>query len=260
MYGYVTDGMYSFDDFTFNSSTQKWVLNPGVADNSSLTSAGSYFGPGALKFKNMDGNNVIDENDKVVIGSAQPIHVGGFALNGRWKGFDASAFFNWSYGNDVYNANKLDNSAQLLSRKYQNLSDEMSLSNRFTTIDPATGLNIYDGKNANPALLQQLNEGKTMWMPLHTTTVLHSYAIEDGSFLRLNNVTLGYTLPTNIVKKAHLSSARFYFTGYNLALWTNYSGFDPEVDSRRSTPLTPGVDYSAYPRSRQYVFGVNLSF
>jgi TonB-linked SusC/RagA family outer membrane protein len=260
MYGYVTDGMYSFDDFTFNSTTQKWELNNGVPNNSALISGGSYFGPGSLKFKNMDDNPVVDEKDKVVIGSAQPIHVGGFSLNGRWKGFDASAFFNWSYGNDVYNANKLDNTAMLLSRKYQNISDEMKLANRFTTIDPATGNNIYSGKNANPALLQQLNQGKTMWMPLHTTTVLHSYAVEDGSFLRLNNVTVGYTLPTNLVKKAHLSSARFYFTGYNLALWTNYSGFDPEVDTRRSTPLTPGVDYSAYPRSRQYVFGVNLSF
>ncbi|MGV8826881.1 MAG: SusC/RagA family TonB-linked outer membrane protein [Breznakibacter sp.] len=260
MYGYVTDGMYSFDDFTFNSTTRKWDLVQGRPDNSGLTSAGAYFGPGALKFKDQNGDNIVDEKDKVNLGSAQPIHVGGFSLNGHWKGFDASAFFNWSYGNEVYNANKLDYTCQLLSRRYQNLSDEMVLANRFTTIDPATGYNIYQGKNANPELLQQLNAGKTMWMPLHTTTALHSYAIEDGSFLRLNNVTIGYTLPQNLVKKAHLSSARFYFTGYNLALWTNYSGFDPEVDTRRSTPLTPGVDYSAYPRSRQYVFGVNLSF
>lgn len=265
MYGYVTDGYYTFDDFTFNPSTKLWVINNGVPSNVSLTSAGNYFGPGALRFKDISGPNgepdgKIDENDKKVIGSAQPIHTGGFNLSGRWKNLDFSAFLNWSYGNEVYNANKLDYTAQLASRRYQNLIDDMSLSNRFTTIDPSTGNNIYYGTNANPTLLAELNEGKEMWMPLHTTTVLHSYAIEDGSFLRLNNVTVGYSLPQNLMTRIGISNARFYFTGYNLAIWTNYSGFDPEVDTRRSTPLTPSVDYSAYPRSRQYVFGVNLTF
>lgn len=260
MYGYVTDGMYTFEDFDYDVNGQKWVLKDGVADNSALTSAGRYFGPGALKFRNMNDDNVIDEKDKVILGSAQPKHTGGFSLNGRWKGLDFSAFLNWSYGNKVYNANKLDYTCQLLSRKYQNLSDEMSLANRFTTVDPATGHNIYYGEYADPQLLQSLNQGKNMWMPLHTTTVLHSYAIEDGSFLRLNNVTVGYTLPRRWTSKVMLETVRFYFTGYNLAIWTNYSGFDPEVDTRRSTPLTPGVDYSAYPKSRQYVFGLNVTF
>ncbi|MGD9928822.1 MAG: SusC/RagA family TonB-linked outer membrane protein [Mangrovibacterium sp.] len=260
MYGYVTEGMYSFDDFTFDNATKTWKINEEVASNSSLTSAGAYFGPGALKFKDLNGDFIIDEKDKTVLGSAQPIHTGGFNITGRYKNFDFSTFFNWSYGNEVYNANKLDYTGLLLSRKYQNLITDMSLENRFTTINPATGLNIYSGNNADPALLQSLNEGKSMWMPLHTTTALHSYAIEDGSFLRLNNVTLGYTLPLSWNAGENKGSLRFYFTGYNLAIWTNYTGFDPEVDTRRSTPLTPSVDYSAYPRSRQYVFGVNLSF
>ncbi|PTN09234.1 TonB-linked SusC/RagA family outer membrane protein [Mangrovibacterium marinum] len=267
MYGYVTEGMYSFDDFTFNQATNSWDLNEfyadgetRIADNSSITSAGAYFGPGALKLKDLDGNGVIDENDKTVLGSAQPIHTGGFNLTARYKNWDASAFLNWSYGNEVYNANKLDYSSQLMSRKYQNLISGMDLAHRFTTIDPETGLNIYSGQDANPALLQEINQGKSMWMPLHTTTMLHSYAVEDGSFLRLNNVTVGYTMPFNWKQGENKGSLRMYFTGYNLALWTNYSGFDPEVDTRRSTPLTPGVDYSAYPRSRQYVVGVNLTF
>lgn len=266
MYGYVTEGMYSFDDFTFNNTTHMWVLNETddngnpIADDSSITSAGAYFGPGALKLKDLNGDGVIDENDKKVLGSAQPIHTGGFNLTATYKHWDASAFLNWSYGNEVYNANKLDYSSQLMSRKYQNLITDMDLDHRFTIIDPASGLNIYNGQDANPALLQEINQGKSMWMPLHTTTMLHSYAVEDGSFLRLNNVTVGYTMPFKWKSGENNASLRMYFTGYNLAIWTNYSGFDPEVDTRRSTPLTPGVDYSAYPRSRQYVFGVNLTF
>ncbi len=263
MYGYVTDGMYSFNDFTFDTDAQKWTLKPGVADNSAITSADNYFGPGALKFKKTadNGNNVVDESDKTIIGNANPVHTGGFSLAARYKNFDFSAFFNWSYGNKVYNANKLDYTTYLLSRKYQNLSDVMSLANgRFTTIDPATGLNVFYGKNANPERLQQINQNASIWHPIMTTTPLHSWAIEDASFLRLNTLTIGYTLPSNFTGKFGIKSLRVYATGYNLATWTNYSGFDPEVDTRRATPLTPNVDYSAYPKSRSFIGGINLTF
>lgn len=260
MYGWVTDGYYSFDQFTFNNTTNRWNLNAGEADNSGLTSAGSYFGPGALRFKDLNGDGVIDDKDKKVIGRALPKNTGGFNLMARWKQIDMSMMFNWSYGNQVYNANKLDYTCQLLSRRYQNLSTEMSLDRRFTTIDPATGNNIYHGANANPQLLRELNEGKEMWMPLHTTTVLHSWAVEDASFLRLNNLTVGYTLPSKFTKKFLCQSLRVYFTGYNLWTITGYTGFDPEVNTRRSTPLTPSVDYSAYPKARSYIGGINVSF
>lgn len=263
IYGYVTEGMYSFDDFTFNPTTQRWDINPGVADNSAITSAGNYFGPGALKFKNVDGStdNKVNVSDKTVIGNTNPKHTGGFSVNARYKGFDLSAFFNWSYGNDIYNANRLDYSAYLLTRKYQNLSNDFALANRFTTIDPATGLNIYYGANANPERLKELNQNASIWMPIHTQTPLHSWAVEDGSFLRLSNLSVGYSLPKQAVKKIGLESLRFYVTGYNLYCWTKYSGFDPEVDTRsKSNPLTPGVDYSAYPKSRTYVCGINVTF
>lgn len=267
MYGYVTEGMYSFDDFTYNNTTQKWDIKPGVASNQDITSStsGSYFGPGALKFKDISGPNgtpdgKIDSFDKTVIGNAFPIHTGGFSLNAKYKNFDLGVFFNWKYGNKVYNANKLDFTAQLLSRKYQNLTSEMSLSNRFTTIDPETGLNIYSGKYADPTKLQELNKNATIWMPLMTQTPLHSWAIEDGSFLRLNNITVGYALSKKLLKKFSIESLRVYATASNLHVWTKYTGFDPEVDSRRSTPLTPGVDFSAYPKSISLVGGFNLSF
>jgi hypothetical protein len=84
--------------------------------------------------------------------------------------------------------------------------------------------------------------------------------VEDGSFLRLNTLTLGYTIPKNIVGRIKLENLRLYASAYNVYTWTNYSGFDPEVSTRRKTALTPGVDYSAYPKSRSIVFGLNLTF
>ena len=89
--------------------------------------------------------------------------------------------------------------------------------------------------------------------------MLHSWAVEDGSFIRINNITLGYTLPASVIKRIKLERLRVYFTANNVALITNYSGYDPEVSVRRGNPVTPGVDYSAYPRSRSFIFGVNLS-
>jgi hypothetical protein len=264
MYGYVTDGMYSFDDFTFNNTTKRWEIVKGVADNSSLTSA-AYFGPGALKFKDISGpdgiaDGVIDAYDKTVIGNANPKHTGGFSLNSRYKAFDLMANFNWTYGNDIYNANKIDYTTFLLSRKYQNILADMSLENRFTIIDPETGNNVATGTNANPDRLKEINADATIWSPLMTQTPLHSWAIEDGSFLRLNTLTVGYTLPQSLTKRAKISSLRVYVTGYNLYNLTNYSGFDPEVDTRRNPPVTPGVDYSAYPKSRSFIGGVNVTF
>lgn len=265
MYGYVTDGMYTFDDFTFNSSTKKWDLAGGVADNSGVISP-SYFGPGILKFKDLpsgtDGkpDGKIDASDRTVIGNANPKHQGGFSLNARYKGFDFMTFFNWTYGNDIYNANKIDYTTFLLSRKYQNILADMDLNHRFTIIDPETGYNVATGANANPQRLMDLNQNASIWSPLMTVTPLHSWAIEDGSFLRLNTITLGYTIPRSILDRAHIGSVRVYVTAYNLHTWTNYSGFDPEVDSRRSPPVTPGVDYSAYPKSRSFVGGINVTF
>ena len=87
-----------------------------------------------------------------------------------------------------------------------------------------------------------------------------SFAVEDGSFLRINNITLGYTLPSRLTQRAKISSLRVYATVYNVATITGYSGYDPDVNARRSSPLTPGVDYAAYPSGRTFLAGINLNF
>lgn len=251
MYGYVTDGMYTYDDFDYVNG--KYVLKPDVPSNQKITNP-RFFGPGSLKFKNQNDDLVIDEEDKVVIGNANPKHTGGFGMNATLKGFDFSAFFNWVYGNDIYNANKMEYTSTRAGRTYKNLINMMNSENRFTYLDPTTGYIATD-----PEQLKEMNRNATMWSPGMSLVPLHSWAVEDGSFLRLNTLTLGYTLPTHLLKKARIDNLRVYVTGYNLWTWTNYSGNDPEVDTQRTTPLTPGVDYNAYPKSRSFIVGLNLT-
>jgi hypothetical protein len=105
-----------------------------------------------------------------------------------------------------------------------------------------------------------MNANTTMWSPYMSRHVFSDWAVEDGSYLRLNTLSLGYTIPSELVKRAHIQNLRIYVSGYNVFILTNYSGFDPEVSSRRNTPLTPGLDYSAYPKSKQILFGLNLTF
>ncbi len=261
MYGYVCDGYYSFDDFTYNETTQRWVLNEGVVDVTGVLSrSGAWFGPGHLKLKDLDGDGKVDaDHDRKVIGRAQPKHTGGFGINMGWKGLDLTALFNWSYGNDVLNVNKIDNTSYDLSKRYQNMSTEMSLANRFTVIDPVSGFNIYNGEHADPARLQELNQGKTMWHPLMNNSITTDWAVEDGSFLRLGTLTLGYSLPQQLLKHAGIKRLRVYATGTNLFCWTKYSGQDPEVNIS-SNNMVMGYDRSAYPKSRSWVFGLNVTF
>jgi hypothetical protein len=112
----------------------------------------------------------------------------------------------------------------------------------------------------DPATLEAMNSTTSLWSPYVARAVFTDWAVEDGSFLRLNTLSLGYTIPSALTNKLNIQSLRFYVTGNNVAILTNYSGFDPEVSTRRKTNLTPGVDYSAYPKSRQLVFGLNLNF
>ena len=251
MYGFVSNGFYSPDEFTWNGS--KWVLNEGVVDDSAVIGA-SYLVPGAMKLKDLNGDGKVTVADRTVIGNASPDVTGGFNFSGYVYGFDFSANFNFMVGNQVYNANKVEFTS---SRKYynRNLLSSMSVDERWTNIDWNTGELITDA-----ATLKQVNAGKTMWSPAVGSAVFSDWAVEDASFLRLQSATIGYTLPEDLTKKIYIRRLRIYVTGTNLFCLTKYSGYDPEVDTRRATPLTPGVDYSAYPKSIGFVAGINLTF
>lgn len=253
MYGYQSAGRYEVSDFDYVGG--KYTLKAGVVDATSVL--GSAVQPGMMKLKNTDGSadNKVTASDQTIIGNANPKSTGGLVINANAYGFDLSAAFNWTIGNDIYNANKAEFSTANRNGQYKNLSTEMADGKRWTNLDPASGQLVTD-----PTDLAALNANTTMWSPYMQKFMFTDWAVEDGSFFRLNTLTLGYSTPEALTSKLGVSKLRFYFTATNVFIITNYSGPDPEVSTKRKTPLTPGVDYSAYPRSRQLVFGLNLNF
>ena len=254
MYGYKNDGRYEVADFDYVGG--KYVLKTGVTPTATtLVGDGSSLKPGDMKLKDVNGDGVVDLKDKTIIGNVNPKSSGGFVINGNAYGFDLMAAFNWSIGNDVYNADKIEFSTATASGEYKNLNSTMADGKRWTNLDPASGQLVTE-----PTALAALNANTTMWSPYMRTAIFTDWAVEDASFLRLNTLTLGYTAPEMFTSKLGVSKLRFYLTASNVFVWTNYTGSDPEVSTRRKNPLTPGVDSSPYPRSRQMVFGMNLNF
>ena len=249
-YGYVTEGLYQVDDFEYNATTQTYTLKDNVAYKGTRADVQ----PGDWKFKDIDKNGVINDNDRTVIGNASPIIYGGINNNFTYKDFDLSIFLTYSYGNEVLNATKLVTTK--IGAQNNNALDVMNSDNRWLTVN-ANGERVTDRDE-----LAALNAGKTVasWHDNEQgDEYVHSWAVEDASYLRLSNVTFGYTFPKQMVRKIGVSKLRLYFTGNNLLTWTPYTGFDPEVSNMRS-PLTPGVDFGAYPRSRSFIFGANITF
>ena len=272
VYGWKTNGYYTTDDFeSYDAATNTYVLKEGAPKNALL---GGAIGvrPGTIKLQDISGPNgvpdgVVDANDITVIGDTNADFTGGFGLSGTVYDFDFSANFTFTYGNDIYNANKIAASQQYRSGTYPNMLNIMSQSNSYSYMNPNDGtlltsledLKFFnEGGNGQPA--------KEYWSPYSfgSAVVLPTdWAMEDASFLRLQSVTIGYTLPQNLTKKFGVQRLRLYVTGSNLFCLTNYSGYDPEVSSysRNSSysGLTPGIDYSSYPKSRAFTFGLNLS-
>ncbi len=252
IYGYVNDGFYKVEDFDyFDEKSRTWHLKDGVVDCSILSGDPR---PGNAKFKKLSDSdsNVLTEDDRTVLGNTTPKFSGGFGLNATWKGFDASVFFNFMYGFDVYNYNKIMMTTWT-DNNYNNFSTDISSTKRWRNFDDMGNEIRY-----NPELLAEFNKNATIWNPTSMgKAVTMSYAIEDGSFIRLNNLSIGYSLPKNWMKAIGFQKCRFYVTGYNLFIITGYSGYDPEVDI--ATGLTPNIDNNRYPRSRSYTFGVQLT-
>ncbi|WP_269237376.1 SusC/RagA family TonB-linked outer membrane protein [Flavobacterium flavigenum] len=255
MYGYKSDGRYEVSDFDYIGG--KYVLKAGIANGGKLVGTGDTVKPGDMKLKDLTGDGLVTAEDRTVIGNVNPKSTGGFVINGNAYGFDLMAAFNWSIGNEVYNADKIEysSSVQGSTGQYKNLSTVMSDGNRWTNLDPVSGQLVTD-----PDALTALNANTTMWSPYMTRVLFTDWAVEDASFLRLNTLTLGYTTPESLISKIGVSKLRFYLTASNVFVWTKYSGSDPEVSTKRKNPMTPGVDSSPYPRSRQMVFGLNLNF
>lgn len=250
MYGLVTDGFYKVSDFNYDASTQKYTLKPGVVENSKIIGAVQ---PGMIKFKDLNGDSTIDvDHDTKIIGNATPKFSGGFNQQFTYKNWDMSIFVNFVYGNSVLNANRIE-----FTNGYTPNSNLLAdMKDRWRTVN-AQGQVVTD-----PVELAALNANAKIWRPITASGAfqLHSWAVEDGSFIRINNVSIGYNFPAKSLRSIGIKKLRVYVTGNNLAVFSSYTGYDPEVNARRSNPLTPGVDYSAYPKSRLYMFGINASF
>jgi len=260
-YGYKYDGLYTTDDFVQNSDGS-YALKDGVA--SLKGKARPSVKPGDVKYvalsgeTDAEGNPVWSTNDRSVIGSPEPKYFGGINNTFAYKGFDLSVFLNFSYGNQVFNMN----SQRYIGPYLPNQNSLSVMNNRFTLIDPNTGKQTTD-----LARLAELNPGqydrKAMWSLNSPNNIAITdaldYYLEDGSFLRINNITVGYTLPKSWLNKAFINNARVYCTLNNIHTFTGYSGYDPEV-SATSSILTRGVDNSAYPRIKSIVLGANLTF
>jgi hypothetical protein len=229
MYGYVSNGVYQPSDFeNYDFAASAHTLLAGQPSYRASHQAGDE------KFKDLDGDGKITGGDKTIIGNALPKHFGGFGNTFTYKNFQLSTFLQWSYGNDILNANRL---------VFENM----------------------DGAGQN-----QLATTLNRWTPDNQNTIMHraggqgfedisSRIVEDGSFIRLKTVNLSYKFTKDVIKKLKLSSMELYLSGQNLITWTKYSGLDPEVSVANSL-LTPGIDYSAYPKSRIFSLGVNVSF
>lgn len=257
MWGLVTDGFYKVEDFNYNNGV--YTLKTGVVSNAGIIGVVQ---PGAIKFKDLNGDGVVDlNNDRQIIGNPTPKFTGGLNQQFSYKQWDMSLFVNFSYGNDIYNANKIE-----FTNGYTNNSNMLDIMNgRWKVITPSgqtaqwvSGNNVL---GIAPDQLAALNANATIWQPIRGAGAFypHSWAIEDGSFLRFNNLTIGYSFPASKLAGSKISKLRLYVTANNFAIITNYSGYDPEV-SVRNNPLTPGLDYSAYPKSRTFLFGINASF
>lgn len=227
MYGFIYEGTYKYDDF--NSGT---ALKDGVPYLSSVGK--NAVRPGDPKYRDINGDGVIDDNDRTIIGCGQPLSTGGFGTSFNLYGFDLNVFFSWSYGNNILNANRL----YFENGNVSNTNQWATYKNRWTEKNPDSDIPRIQ---ANGVYLYS------------------SRVVEDGSFLRLRNVSLGYTIPRKVLRKMHFDSMRVYISADNVYTLTNYSGPDPEVSTRNSV-LTPGFDWSAYPRAFGLTGGVAITF
>lgn len=223
-YGYKTDGV-----FQTKAEIKNWAIQQGK-DNSGLK-------PGDLKFVDIDGDGFVTDADRVKIGSPDPDFTYGVNLGANYKGWELSAFFQGSQGNDIFNGMK----AFLYAFDETNKHKDML--NSWTPTNTNTNMPRLDGNDVN-------NTNRTS-----------DRFVEDGSYLRLKNLTLGYNFPSSWLEKVKINSAKLYISAQNLFTLTNYSGADPEIGQMTSTKyLSRGLDNGTYPQAKTFVVGLKLDF
>ncbi len=232
MIGYIWEGNYQFEDFD-NPAPDIYILKKNVH----TTNGPNPVRPGDLKLRDLNGDGTINTADMAIIGRGQPIHIGGFSNNFSYKGFNLNLFFQWSYGNNIYNANRLLMEGN--SNGFHGINQYASYANRWTPENPT---------NENYRARGQGFIG-----------YFSSKNLEDGSYLRLKTISLAYSLPGTLIKRLSLSNLTVDVSVQNLFTWTKYSGLDPEVSTLNNI-LQPGFDFSAYPHAKTIVVGLKASF
>jgi TonB-linked SusC/RagA family outer membrane protein len=229
-YGLLWEGNYQFEHFNLLPSG-KYLLKPEVPSNGNDRED---IQPGDIKYSDLNGDGITNGSDYTIIGDPNPDYIGGLSNNFSYKGFDLNVFFQWSVGNDVMNANRYV--FEGFGRNSQNMF--------------ATYKDRWTPENPNNTYFRTRGFGPYAYS---------SRVIEDASFLRLKTVSLGYHLPAKLLKQMRIKSLRVNASAQNLFTWTKYQGYDPEVSAYNSA-LTPGFDWSVYPRARTLTLGLNLSF
>ena len=258
-YGYKVEGVYKDLEDIQNSA------KPAKYPSDGVFSRGNTVWVGDIKYKDVDENGVIDERDRTDIGSPLPKFTFGWTNTFRYKNLDLSIFLNGSYGNKVMNYNSLT-LTHMNSTWTNQLQSVVSKRARLEPIDPtivyADGSKWFDHidnvrvKNPGTKIPHtSIND------PNDNDRISDRY-VEDGSFLRIKNITLGYTFPKALLNKAKIENLRVYVNIQNLYTFTKYTGYDPEVgaSTQDSTGLTYGLDNGRYPSPAMYSFGLNITF
>lgn len=258
-YGYKVEGVYKDLDDIQNSA------KPAKYPSDGVFSRGNTVWVGDIKYKDVDENGIIDERDRTDLGSPLPKFTFGWTNTFRYRNLDLSIFLNGSYGNKVMNYNSLT-LTHMNSTWTNQLQSVVSKRARLEPIDPtivyADGSKWFDHidnvRVKNPGTKiphSSIND------PNDNDRISDRY-VEDGSFLRIKNITLGYTFPKALLNKAKIENLRVYVNIQNLYTFTKYTGYDPEVgaSTQDSSGLTYGLDNGRYPSPAMYSFGLNITF
>jgi TonB-linked SusC/RagA family outer membrane protein len=217
------------------------VLHEPIVRNEPGRSLGGFFGyisdgvdseTGELMYRDINEDGKITATDRTYIGNPNPDFIFGMTNTFSWKNFNLSIFIQGSYGNDIYNASRIETEG------------------------------MYDGKNQSTKVLGRWKvPGQVRDVPKAGFDIKNSsYFVEDGSYLRLKNISLSYNFTGEFLKKIGITRLQPYITVSNLLTWTKYSGMDPEVNQYGNSGAVQGVDWGTYPHSKSYVFGINIEF